>query len=344
MSLPIRTLNRFSNVLSKSGVLKYIPLSQLPLNNFAKLGSSIKDPPYTNNVPPLHVIGVTLLGGSIMYYMTQRESELQIDTLGVHPELHIKARGVHPDYPQRFFVPDTYVPMNVVWPEYKPIQFTHDAVISADYTVKVGGWADPIDPKSIKINWDERCAKSNFQRDNGYPQNPSGRTGICGRGLLGKWGPNYAADPIVTRFDPITGNLQMAAILRKDTNQWAIPGGMVDAGELVSRTLRREFKEEAGNFHGKDKVDFDKLVDELFKTGKEVYSGYTDDPRNTDNAWIETNAFHFHCNKECATKLVLKGGDEGAVKWMDITQDTLDKLYGGHKILVKEAIKSIIAI
>lgn len=26
-----------------------------------------------------------------------------------------------------------------------------------------------------------------------------GRTGMIGRGLLGKWGPNHAADPIVTR-------------------------------------------------------------------------------------------------------------------------------------------------
>ena len=27
-----------------------------------------------------------------------------------------------------------------------------------------------------------------------------GRTGIVGRGLLGKWGPNHAVDPIVTRL------------------------------------------------------------------------------------------------------------------------------------------------
>lgn len=33
-----------------------------------------------------------------------------------------------------------------------------------------------------------------------YPQNPCGRTGIIGRGILGRWGPNHAADPIVTRW------------------------------------------------------------------------------------------------------------------------------------------------
>lgn len=26
----------------------------------------------------------------------------------------------------------------------------------------------------------------------------------------------------------------------------------------------------------------------------QVYRGYVDDPRNTDNAWMETTAFNFH--------------------------------------------------
>lgn len=33
----------------------------------------------------------------------------------------------------------------------------------------------------------------------GLPLNPKGRTGLGGRGLLGRWGPNHAGDPIVTR-------------------------------------------------------------------------------------------------------------------------------------------------
>lgn len=32
------------------------------------------------------------------------------------------------------------------------------------------------------------------------PLNPRGRTGLCGRGKLGRWGPNKAGDPIVTRW------------------------------------------------------------------------------------------------------------------------------------------------
>lgn len=70
----------------------------------------------------------------------------------------------------------------------------------------------------------------------GVPQNPVGRTGLKGRGRLGKWGPNHAADPVVTRWklddngkkvkDPNSKKfiLQFVAIQRSDTNEWAIPG------------------------------------------------------------------------------------------------------------------------
>ncbi len=51
----------------------------------------------------------------------------------------------------------------------------------------------------------------------GLPLNPRGRTGMTGRGLLYNWGPNHAADPIVTRINPETKKLEFVAIQRKDT-------------------------------------------------------------------------------------------------------------------------------
>lgn len=39
-----------------------------------------------------------------------------------------------------------------------------------------------------------------YEIRDGYPINPAGRTGLTGRGILGKWGPNHAADPLVTRW------------------------------------------------------------------------------------------------------------------------------------------------
>jgi ADP-ribose pyrophosphatase len=60
---------------------------------------------------------------------------------------------------------------------------------------------------------------------------------------------------------------------------------MVDPGENVCETVRREFQEEAA----RDGLDEDS-VKRLFSNGYKLYESYVDDPRNTDNAWMETVA------------------------------------------------------
>ena len=46
---------------------------------------------------------------------------------------------------------------------------------------------------------------------------------------------------------PVSGKpiLKFVSIFRKKDSEWAIPGGMVDPGENISQTLKREFAEEA---------------------------------------------------------------------------------------------------
>ena len=117
------------------------------------------------------------------------------------------------------------------------------------------------------------------------PLNIRGRTGVTGRGVLGKWGPNHAADPIVTRWkhgehgealkDETTGKriLEFVCIQRKDTGIWAIPGGMVDPGEKASTAVKREFMEEALDSTGTAKDNIDELkemVEKFFENGEEV--------------------------------------------------------------------------
>jgi ADP-ribose pyrophosphatase len=172
------------------------------------------------------------------------------------------------------------------------------------------------------------------------------------RGVLGKWGPNHAADPIVTRWkrdakgkvlnNTKTGKpiLQFVSIQRKDTNEWAIPGGMVDPGEQVSVTVRREFMEEAldsTTASEEKKKEMEAMVGAFFSKGDEIYSGYVDDPRNTDNAWMETVAFLFHDEEGTEIgKFDLKAGDDAqALKWTDISADM--KLYASHAEFVQKA-------
>ncbi|VVC91232.1 unnamed protein product [Leptidea sinapis] len=117
---------------------------------------------------------------------------------------------------------------------------------------------------------------------NGYPLNPIGRTGLQGRGVLGRWGPNHAADPIVT----------------PDKENW-----------------KEKFKD-------------------FFSKGIEIYRGYVDDPRNTDNAWMETIAYNFHDEIGAVVgNIKLQAGDDAiGVQWVDITPDI--NLYASHKDII----------
>ena len=81
-------------------------------------------------------------------------------------------------------------------------------------------------------------------------------------------------------------------------------------------SMLREFREGAGNFGGAERARMDKLVKLLFSSGEVVYRGYVDDGRNTDNAWIETTAMHYHCSRDLAQRLKLKVGDDASsVEW-----------------------------
>lgn len=130
----------------------------------------------------------------------------------------------------------------------------------------------------------------------------------------------------------------MVAIQRKDNNMWAIPGGMVDSGEKVGQTLLREFTEEALN----SSEESGEMIKKFFEnSGTEIYKGYVDDPRNTDNAWMETVVYNFHDDDgDIVGNLKLSAGDDaGNVKWMDIDRSL--NLYASHKLFVQKVVEKL---
>lgn len=133
--------------------------------------------------------------------------------------------------------------------------------------------------------------------------------------------------------------LQMIAIQRQDNGMWAIPGGMVDPGEKISSTLKREFIEETLRNSTKLTVQ---LIDAFFNSNStKIYSGYVDDPRNTDNSWIETTACNFHDDDgNVLDALTFKAGSDAKhVKWLDVDQHL--NLYANHKEFVEMTVDSL---
>ncbi|XP_048365454.1 ADP-ribose pyrophosphatase, mitochondrial isoform X2 [Sphaerodactylus townsendi] len=269
--------------------------------------------------------------------------------------LHNKARTS--PYPgskvERSEVPNNKVDWLTEWKAYSPVEYTAPSVLAGPQ------WADPeigdrtfspkFNDKDGPVDRKSQCGV--YEVENGRPRNPVGRTGLSGRGLLGRWGPNHAADPLITRWKrdssgnkmahPDSGKniLQFIAIKRKDCGEWAVPGGMVDPGEKLSATLKREFAEEALNSlqkSGAEKETLEKQLNSLFSQDHfEVYKGYVDDPRNTDNAWMETEAVNYHDESgEIMDNLNLEAGDDaGKVKWVDIGERL--KLYASHADFVR---------
>jgi len=275
---------------------------------------------------------------------------------------HIKCRGAHYDGKDggadRFKVSDELVKWDKPFKDYKPVQYTASNILKDKPF-----WADPdvadkeafakikfnqVDGSTDRVSFVEK-----YQVVDGLPRNPIGRTGITGRGMLGKWGPNHAADPIVTRWKRDgkgaivhhTGEskkpiLEFVSIQRGDTKEWAIPGGMVDANEEVSLTLKREFNEEALNsLDSSQKEQTKKDIQKVFQNGEVVFKGYVDDPRNTDNAWMETVACNFHDEDGTTVgRIPLNAGDDAhAVQWLAI--DKPISLYASHSRFVEAVCK-----
>lgn len=215
-------------------------------------------------------------------------------------------------------------------------------------------WADPSDPTLVKnFNLGPRQSYTGNYYVSPYnlPYNPEGRTGMIGRGLLGKWGPNHAADPIVTRWlnnDPSSRTIQFVAICRRDTGEWAFPGGMVECGDSVSATLKKEFLEETQNILEADPEKAEQVessVEALFDNPTSIiYKGYVDDPRNTDNAWMETCCTLFHdANGDLTKDLELNAGDDAAdCQWIDVNVDEPSiSMYASHRSFLDKTLEYI---
>ena len=263
-------------------------------------------------------------------------------------------------YPQRVFVEADKLSPQIEYKNYDPWSLPsytscHVRQNASDLATG-GGWADSDHPAEYELAHKRYTFYGAEETSDGrslrtlseaglvflkhpslglsLPLNPWIRTGLGGRGNLGKWGPNHAADPIVIRFNRSKLLLEFVAIKRHDNGEWAIPGGMVDAGEYVTETLKREFKEEAGSKNSAA------LLDSIFSDGGHiVFQGCNKlDNRTTDFAWIETSVRLFFPNNNETNELILTTSAESpAVKWMAFADMCEHTMFSDHQRYLNKA-------
>jgi len=130
-------------------------------------------------------------------------------------------------------------------------------------------------------------------------------------------GANHTADAVIIHV----ATRSILLILRKDRQQWALPGGFVDSQEAPLAAARREAFEET---HAE------------VSEGTLIYEGIVEDPRNSATAWIETSAFLF----QPETLLSVQAGDDAEEAcWKQL--DRLPELYASHGQIVAHALKHL---
>ncbi|XP_052281701.1 transient receptor potential cation channel subfamily M member 2-like isoform X5 [Dreissena polymorpha] len=233
------------------------------------------------------------------------------------------------------------------------------------------------------------------------PQNPMGRTGLRGKGILWRWGPNHMIKAVVTRWrrkcgpNPGTEFLYVEGkrvlefiTVHKDSfndTSFTLPGEILHGLSNPYRILCHAFMTQVFNveesvsrydkFDQRDMIQFfsqfacaladgstgplppqdmpvlaqvptpSHMADHNSHTnlGSEVdskgfcasmlYKGYLDDPRNTDNAWVEAEVWNFHYNVGDTVDLTVS--QDLSVNWNEVSPYV--KMFGNEGVIIQEA-------
>lgn len=252
---------------------------------------------------------------------------------------------------RRHVVPKEFSEWSVEYPEYDPPEYTAPYVYCFGPGSPAPGfkWAHDPDPKVAKIA--ESAHEVGYDND-GRPLNPLGRVGIRGRGLLGKWGPNLAIDQVVTRWKrnenqtqverrgkPI---LEVVLCKRTDTGEWALPGGFQGMDDGVNPVIRKVFGLEPDQVQ--DNEDLQE-VEAILKNSKLFFKGLTCDPRDTDNAWVESSVMHVHDDTNILSKYEMTEGANPAIKfvsWATIHKDMV--MFANHQKILEKIVEQMNAL
>ena len=137
--------------------------------------------------------------------------------------------------------------------------------------------------------------------------------------MLRRYGPNHAAEPIVTRWrrkgkailkdsfeHPI---LEMLLVKRTADQSWSIPGRIIDSASknlIAPSTVRKDFVNKSifsKSLSKTDKAELQRKLNHLYGHSVEISADIVkDDPRNTDNAWVEATVAHYHDESGEATR------------------------------------------
>ena len=245
----------------------------------------------------------------------------------VADDFHLRIRAERPaSYPPRQRISIDESPWVLDCEEYNPPYYVAPEVLENDRSVKPDGWADPEKVQAGGQEWNTGTSK--HRDDEGRPLNPRGRTGIVGRGLLGRWGANASVAAAFVRTHAESGFIEILLGSKEDRLDLSLPKGFVlpdeSSDEAVSRVLERE-----SGFRP-DSLE-----------GVPVFDGYTFDPRQTDHAWVESRSYLFSTEADAVPGRFEAGGEFDEVKWWPFDAKTVNRVPSGQARSIRESLTKL---
>ena len=242
---------------------------------------------------------------------------LRFQDLGLLPQVSLTHRS--PRYFDRSQVKDQYISWNNDFADYDPPE------------ALVKNPPAPHDPLALQQSYEGELF---FDLRSKLPCNIVGRTGLCGMGQFWFMGPNLAADALLLR-GPNDKGFHEGLLIRRGDGSLAFPGGFLNKGEDPKSAMVRELSEEA--------VDLPECMRSLIhRRARLAYQGYVDDPRNTDNAWVESLLFVVPLTEKESQRINVRAADDAtAAGWVQLDGSTIRSLYAGHPYMATVAMRAM---
>ena len=245
----------------------------------------------------------------------------------VTDDYHLKIRGERPpSYPARQRVSLDQALWSVECDEYDPPYHVDPAVLANDRTRVADGWADPEADRSGAGGLTTGDATSAEARKPFL--NPRGRTGLGGRGLLGRWGANPSASVVVSRLNSETGDVEILLGKKPGRVNLSLPRGFVLPGESAAEAAVRIVADETG-------------VDVGDRDGDVLVDDYYYDARQTDHAWVESTGFLWHNRDEFREVSPDVTETFEQIDWWPMTSSTVNEIDPGGGELVRKAVSHL---
>ncbi|UJR09912.1 hypothetical protein I4U23_014134 [Adineta vaga] len=129
----------------------------------------------------------------------------------------------------------------------------------------------------------------------GYPLNPLGRTGLCGRGILKRWGVNYQTHLVIMYgTNEMKSGKEIFKYLMhstQDDSYFHLPSTWTTGTNMnaVKKTLKVFLCDIYQKWNNLNSDTNDNKINRIIEHLTFVSTAYIDDSKNTDNAWLETS-------------------------------------------------------